>query len=218
MNPTALPARSVTSSRRLAAVPATMLALILGACGAGGSSSGATSQAASAEATQSASLTAAASPSEAASAVPSDGQGTFDCSLPVNGDGTVARAQITDVRVGRHDGYDRVVFEFGNGIPQFMLEKATPPLFKDPSGQPLHVEGNAFWQLVMQGGTRVSPMGVETYIGPLDFNPGFPRLTELIEGGDFEAVSKWYFGLDTASCVRVMTLADPSRLVIDIQH
>jgi hypothetical protein len=218
VNPTALPARSVTSSPQLAGVAATMLALILGACGAAGSSSGATSQAASAEATQSAPLTAAASPSEAASAVPSDRQGAFDCSLPVNGDATVARAQITDVRVGRHDGYDRVVFEFGNGIPQFTLAEATPPLLRDPSGLPLSVRGHAFWQLVLQGGTKLSPSGPETYIGKTDFKPGFPKLRELIEGGDFEAVSTWYFGLDTASCARVMTLTDPSRLVIDIQH
>lgn len=218
MKPIALPARRGATSPRLAAVPATVLVLILGACSAAGSSTGGTSQAASAEATQSASVAATPSPSEQASARPSDKLGDFACSLPVSGDGTVARAQITDVRVGRHDAYDRVVFEFENGIPQFRLEKATPPLFKDPSNKPLHVEGNAFWQLAMQGGTRVSPMGVETYTGPLDFNPGFPKLTELIERGDFEAVSTWYFGLDAPSCLRVTTLAGPSRLVIDIEH
>jgi hypothetical protein len=64
----------------------------------------------------------------------------------------------------------------------------------------------------------VSPTGVETYDGRTDFKPEFPQLTELIEGGDFEAVSTWYIGLESASCVRVLILADPSRLVIDIEH
>jgi hypothetical protein len=204
----------------MAAVPATVLALILGACSAAGSSSDASSIAASdsAVATQSASLEATASPSEQPSAEPSDGLGEFECTFMVHVSGTVARAQITDVRVGTHTGYDRVVFEFGNGIPEVMLDPVTPPLLKDPSGLPLDVEGNAFWQLVMQGGTRVSPAGVETYDGTTDFKPGFPQLTELVEGGDFEAVSTWFFGLESESCVRVLTLADPSRLVIDIEH
>ncbi|HYN63613.1 MAG TPA: hypothetical protein VES36_03335 [Candidatus Limnocylindrales bacterium] len=205
---------------RMAAMPATVLVLILGACSAAGSSSGATSRTASASVPASAiaSVALPASPSEEPSPEPSDELGEFDCSFPVTGDGTVARAQITGVRVGMHPSYDRVVFEFGNGIPQFTLDEATPPLLKDPSGQPLEVEGNAFWQLVMQGGTRMSPMGVETYVGPLDFTPGFPQLTELIEGGDFEAVSTWYLGLESNSCARVITLANPSRLVIDIEH
>jgi hypothetical protein len=70
----------------------------------------------------------------------------------------------------------------------------------------------------MHGGTAQSPDGDPTYDGPFDFTPDFPKLTQLISGGDFEAVSTWYFGLDDASCVRVLTLTDPSRLVIDIEH
>jgi hypothetical protein len=194
-----------------AIVPAIVLGLILGACSAARSSSDTSSSAASASplATHSASIEASASPSD---------PGEFDCNSPQTGAGTVARAQITDVRVGTHAGYERVVFVFSDGIPEFTLDKATPPLLKDPSGLPLDVQGVAFWQLVMQGGTRVSPSGAETYDGKTDFKPGFPQLTELIEGGDFEAVSTWYIGLESASCVRVLTLSGPSRLVIDIEH
>jgi hypothetical protein len=200
-----------------ALMPIIVLALILGACSAAGSSPSAIFSA-SASASESASVEPTASPSEEASPQASDSLGELDCSFPVTGAGTVARAQITEVRVGTHPGYDRVVFAFDDGIPAFTLRKTTPPLSMDPSGQPLQVEGNAFWQLVMQGATRVSPSGAETYHGTTDFEAGFPKLTELIEGGDFEAVSTWYFGLESAACVRVLTLADPSRLVIDIEH
>jgi hypothetical protein len=201
-------------------MPATVLALVLGACSGVGTSSDASPVAASssAVASQTMSEESTASPSEEATGEPSDGLGAFACSFPVSGVGTVARAQITDLRVGTHAGYDRVVFVFENGIPEYTLVEATPPLAKDPSGLPLEVEGDAFLQLVMQGGTRVSPTGVETYDGRTDFKPEFPQLTELIEGGDFEAVSTWYIGLESASCVRVLILADPSRLVIDIEH
>jgi hypothetical protein len=201
-----------------ALIPTIVLALILGACSATGSSSDTSTPAGSSSAIESASVEASASPSQEPSPEPSDGLGDFDCSFPQTGAGTVARAQITDVRVGTHGAYDRVVFVFGNGIPEFTLNKATPPLLQDPSGRPLEVQGDAYWQLVMQGGTKLSPSGPVTYDGKTDFKPGFPKLTELIEGGDFEAVSTWYFGLDSSSCARVLTLADPSRLVIDVEH
>ena len=48
-----------------------------------------------------------------------------------------------------------------------------------------------------------------------------PMLVDLIEGGDFEAQSTWYFGLAGEACVRVMTLVGEggaSRLVIDVEH
>jgi hypothetical protein len=214
VNPIAFAAQCSARQWRVAALPAVALPLVLAACSAGSISSASPTASASLEASQSA----AASPSQEASPQPSDNLGDFTCSFPVTGPGTVTRAQITDVRVGTHDGYDRVVFEFGNGIPHFKLARATPPLTQDPSGLPLDVNGNAFWQLVMQGGTKLSPNGAVTYDGKTDVTPGFPKLSELIEGGDFEAVSTWYFGLRSASCVRVMTLDAPARLVIDIQH
>lgn len=157
-------------------------------------------------------------PTSEPTAQPTDGLGAFGCDFPVRGVGTVTRAQITDVRVGEHDGFDRVVFEFDSGIPEFRLDEATPPLLQDPSGLEMQVDGSAFLRLVMQGGTAVSPDGVKTYSGPTDFKPGFAKLAELASAGDFEAVSSWYIGLSETSCVRILTLSGPSRLVIDIEH
>ena len=149
---------------------------------------------------------------------PTDDLGAFTCALPIEGEGTVSRAQITDVRIGTHAGYDRVVIEFDQGIPPFTLDEATPPLLADPSGMEMDVEGSAFWSLVLHGGTRVDLDGSMSYDGRTDFTPDFPALAELVEAGDFEAVSSWYLGLHEATCARVLTLTDPARLVIDIQH
>ena len=41
---------------------------------------------------------------------------------------------------------------------------------------------------------------------------------QLVQGGDFEALSTWFLGLDGGGCYRVFTLTSPSRLVIDIEH
>jgi len=148
---------------------------------------------------------------------PTDGLGPFACSA-VSSPGPTARAQITDVRVGTHTGFDRVVIEFVGGIPQYIVEPATPPFFQDASGLPLTVNGDAFWHVVLNGGTKVSPEGGITYSGETEFSPGYPQLVHVIEGGDFEAVSNWYIGTNETACARVLTLSAPDRLVIDLEH
>jgi hypothetical protein len=152
--------------------------------------------------------------------VPSDALGPFDCDLPVIEDATVARAQIADVRVGTHADYDRVVFEFANGLPEISLDRATPPFSKDPSGLPIDVEGTSFLRLIMRGGTKQTEDGTSSYDGPTDFDPGFPVLVDLIEGGDFEAQSTWFVGLTGEACTRVTLLTEDGapRLVIDVEH
>ncbi len=41
----------------------------------------------------------------------------------------------------------------------------------------------------------------------------------MVEAGDFEATADWYIGLEVEDpCLRVFTLDDPARLVIDIRH
>ena len=159
-------------------------------------------------------------PAATSEPVPSDELGPFTCDLPIHVDQTVARANITDVRTGTHDGYDRVVFEFADGLPEASLERAEPPFTHDASGEPIAVQGESFLRLIMRGGTKQTDDGTSSYDGPLEFEPNDPALVHLIEGGDFEAQSTWYFGLAAASCVRVLTLADDgsARLVVDIEH
>jgi hypothetical protein len=164
-----------------------------------------------------ASVLASAQPS--AEPVPSEELGAFSCELPIVEAATTPRANITDVRAGTHDGYDRVVFEFAQGLPEFSLDRATPPFTQDATGAPIDVEGSSFLRLTMRGGTKQTEEGTSSYDGPTDFDPGFPTLVDLVEGGDFEAQSTWYLGLSTEACVRVILLTDDGapRLVIDVE-
>jgi hypothetical protein len=158
------------------------------------------------------------SPAPTPEPIPSDELEPFTCDLPIHVDQTVARANITDVRIGTHGGYDRVVFEFTGGHPEASLERAAPPFTHDASGEPIDVAGESFLRLIMRGGTKQQEDGTSSYDGPIDFDPGHPALIDLVEGGDFEAQSTWYFGLAAESCVRVLTLEDEPRIVIDIEH
>ena len=177
------------------------------------------SAAASVEPSLAASAAASVEPSAGAtSEEPTESLPPFACTPSVTIAKTTDRAQITDVRVGTHDGYDRVVFEFANGIPDAVIEAVLPPFYADASGQEIEVAGSAFLKLTMHGASKISPDGGVTYAGSTNFEPDFDQLVQLVEGGDFEAVSTWYLGLNGGGCIRVLRLADPSRIVIDIEH
>jgi hypothetical protein len=150
--------------------------------------------------------------------IPSDELEAFTCELPIVEPGSAAVANIVDVRVGTHDGYDRVVFEFEQGTPELTLDRAEPPFTQDASGLPIEVDGESFLGLSMRGGTKQTDEGTSSYDGPTDISPGFAMLMDLVEGGDFERQSTWYLGLSDEACVRVLLLDAPPRLVIDVEH
>lgn len=213
-------------SRRTIGVLALLTTIALAGCASTSSSpssSAATSSLPSASAISSVppSEPASAEPTSTATAVasvePSESLIPFACVPSVTVAQSVDRAQISDVRVGTHDGYDRVTFQFVAGIPQTVIEGVLPPFFADPSGLPIEIEGKAFLKVVMNKGTRFLDGGL-TYGGSINFTPGFPQLVQLREGGDFEAVSNWYIGLNAGACFRVMALTSPARLVIDIEQ
>lgn len=183
---------------------------------------GTTSPSASVAPSASAPGASSAPASVAASAAPSasaEDLGPFSCELPIHVDATVPRANIVDVRVGTHDGYDRAVVEFVGGLPEVFVERATPPFVQDGSGNPLDVEGTSFLRVTLRGGTKQTDEGTSSYEGPRDFSTEFPMLVHFIEGGDFEAQSTWYVGLAEEACVRVLALDEEEpRLVIDVEH
>jgi hypothetical protein len=157
-------------------------------------------------------------------------QGTEEphtCSSVSGGDDAVL-AQLVDVRVGAHDGYDRVTFEFAPpsdgryfGLPSYEIHRATPPITQDGSGDPVAVDGESFAVIVFHGASGVDSTADEytiTYEGPREFTPGFEVLAEATQTGDFEATLSWAFGLNEVSCWSVLELDDPMRVAIDFSH
>lgn len=204
-------------TRRSPAGPLAVLTLILAACaptdgGATASPSASTDASASADASPAATTAATAEP------IPSDELEEFTCDLPIVEDATIARANYVDIRVGEHDGYDRVVWEFAEGTPEFTLARGEPPFHSDGAGFELDVDGSSFLQLTMRNGTAQQDDGTSSYDGPRELRPDFSQLVHLVQGGDFEGQSSWYMGLNAEACVRVILLSDPDRLVIDVEH
>jgi hypothetical protein len=187
---------------------ALLIGISLSAC-SGGLSGVSPSGAATATASDPGSATPSGSPEESL--------GPFTCAFPIHGVATVANTQITDLAVGAHDTYDRIVFDFAAGTPEYTIETASAPLLQDPSGLPIDVQGSSFLRIILHGASAAG-YGGTPFNGPTSFTPRFAKLVELKAAGDFEAVATWYVGMNGDACVRAFTLTAPSRLVIDLQH
>lgn len=129
-----------------------------------------------------------------------------------------AELVIQDVRVGSHDGYDRVVFEYaGTGLPGFRTQY-TDGVYQQGSGFPLEIAGNAYLQVVIYG----TPMGLmpanEELLnaGPMPLAAG--NIKGITHGGVFEGDTQYAIGLDKQRAYTIYTLENPTRLVVDIQQ
>jgi hypothetical protein len=132
-----------------------------------------------------------------------------------------AIALLERVAVGRHEGYDRVVFQFrGEGLPGYRVEYVEPPLKEDGSGNPVTVDGTAVVVVRMEpasGFDLNTGEGEIVYKGPKRI-PGASVVREIVRTGDFEAVLSWAVGLEQKVDFRVLTLTSPSRLVVDFRN
>jgi hypothetical protein len=128
-------------------------------------------------------------------------------------------ALLERVAVAGHDGFDRVVFQFRNGLPGYRVEYVDPPLREDGSGNVVDLDGSAFVVVRMEpaSGFDLSvPEGELIYTGPRRIaGEGTSVVREVVRTGDFEAVLTWAIGLDGRVPFRVLTLDDPSRIVVD---
>lgn len=153
--------------------------------------------------------------------------GPFICGTLAGGAATAA--QLNDVRVASHPGYDRVTFQFaavGGGpvshVPVYTIKRQGSANFDlDPSGLPLHLEGTSGLRIVFQDAGAVDnsgPAPITTYHGSSDLKVGLPVVREVAPAGDFERVLTWAIGLASPGCLRVTELSNPARLAVDVQH
>jgi hypothetical protein len=140
-------------------------------------------------------------------------------SAPPDGTGT---ALLREVRTGRHDGFDRIVFEFsGASVPGYRMEWVDGPITSDGSGEPIEVRGEARLAMVLSPASGVDVSGPEfevIYAGPdrIAVAEQTAALTDLVRTSDFEAVLTWVAGADAPAPFRVQTLSSPTRIVVDL--
>lgn len=130
-------------------------------------------------------------------------------------------ALLTDVRAARHEGFDRVVFQFRNALPGYDVRYVSRPIHQDGSGKIMPIAGNHVVRVRMENALdadltqSTAPL---TYTGPQRFRPGTPEVVELARVGGFEGVLTWAAGLQDRVDFRVSTLTAPARLVVDFRN
>jgi len=126
---------------------------------------------------------------------------------------------LTDVRAARHDGYDRIVFQFRNGLPGYDVRYVDKPVVADGSGEEVAVEGGAVLLVRMEpalDADLTQESAPLTYTGPQRFTPTTTAVAELVRTGGFESVLTWAVGVDERRPFKVTRLESPARIVIDV--
>ena len=128
---------------------------------------------------------------------------------------------LSEVRVGEHDGFQRIVFEFSQGVPPSYQIRYVDDPPTAPSGQPADVEGDAYLEITMIPASGVdlsSGDPRQLYGGPTEMPGPTPDgvVVELVQAEDFESRLNWVVGLTEQVPFAVVTAEDPSRLVVDL--
>jgi hypothetical protein len=126
----------------------------------------------------------------------------------------VGSPKLVGLRAGRHAGYDRVVFQLDGPIPYYSV-RYVPQVHLDGSGEPLRLRGAAFLEVVIR-----APTHDEHYrpvLTPTRLRPDFPALREVNAPGSFEGQTTAGIGVSWRAPFRVLELANPTRIVIDLK-
>jgi hypothetical protein len=141
---------------------------------------------------------------------------------PVTGAATVPPSAprpptLVGVRTGRHDAFDRTVFDFTGGTPGYRVEYGE--LVAEGTGDPITVAGAATLRVVLNGAFAYDlNTGEPTVDLRRVYHPGLPTLRQIRSAGAFEGHITFGLGLDDRVGFRVLRLTDPPRVAVDVAH
>jgi len=125
---------------------------------------------------------------------------------------------LVNIYAEAHAGFDRIVFEYSNGVPGYKVGYVKPPVLADGSGQAVPVSGTP---LVVRMDPALDadleqPNAPRTYTGPNRLTPKTTAIVEALRVGGFESVLTWAVGVDGKLPFRVSHHESPPRVVIDV--
>jgi hypothetical protein len=126
-------------------------------------------------------------------------------------------ALLRNIRAAKHAGLDRVVFEFDGALPGYLVEYIDRPVRRCASGEVTQIEGDAWLEVRFERAQAHDEDG-RASMPAREQRPSLPIVRELELTCDFEAVVSAVVGVSRPNRYRLMPLADPPRLVVDIRH
>jgi len=132
---------------------------------------------------------------------------------------------LLDARMGAHLDFDRFVLEFEQnltggieGPPESYSIKWLPqPPIQFGSGETIQVNGSAYLEILLHAYGYSRGTSTYEYAGPKKVTArGTINVIEAIFGGEVEGKMVWALGANNPAGFRVLSMADPPRLVIDV--
>lgn len=142
-------------------------------------------------------------------------------SLPKTAADTSVSIELTNIRVGRHDCYDRMVIDL-NGPGTGYSVRYVENVYADGSGQLIPLSGGAKLQIVVVAPSYDTETGRQTYDGrsgqplPRVNLTGYQTFRSAKFAGSFEGQSTVGLGVRARLPFRVFKL--DNRVVIDVAH
>lgn len=129
-----------------------------------------------------------------------------------------ANPMLIGIRTGAHPTYDRIVLDFAGPAPR-VSSRFVDQLIQDGSGNVEPLDGNAFAEVQATPAQAHDDAGRPSYPGPRKFKtPALSNAMAVALTGDFEGVVTLGVGMRRQAPVTVFTLANPTRVVIDVAH
>ncbi len=127
--------------------------------------------------------------------------------------------EATDLRFGRHDGYDRLVLDLGgSGEPSWRVEY-TGEARGQASGELIVIDGDAVLRMDVQGVMYPGEDGAADYEGPdVIAPPSGGAIAEVVVDSFFEGTMEIFVGVTAETPFRAFLLENPTRLVLDVQN
>lgn len=125
-------------------------------------------------------------------------------------------ATVVGIRTAAHDGYDRVVFDFSGSLPAAESVRYTTAVVADGSGAPVAVAGHAYLLVTFEEAQAHTDAGTAT-IAARSKPAGLATVDEIVAAGDYEGYVTAALGLSAKVPFRVLELANPTRIVVDVR-
>ncbi|MFI6783454.1 hypothetical protein [Micromonospora sp. NPDC050276] len=138
--------------------------------------------------------------------------------------GALSGAPLGEVRTGRHDCFDRVVFEFAGPVDGYAIGYGETWTEGEGLALSPYTAGGALLRVSLR-----APAYDDDHLGTVPYAVGehvanllrYPTLRDVVFGGSYEGYSTFAVGVRARLPFRVFVLAGPgthSRIVLDVAH
>ena len=127
-----------------------------------------------------------------------------------------ASITVSDIRIGRHDGFDRVVFDVGGtGNPGWDV-RYVDAASSQGSGDEVAVDGDAILQVTLSGAGYPYDTGVAEFSGGPVSSGDVEVVTEVVFDATYEGTTVAFVGTTAEAPFRVYLLQNPTRVVVEV--